>query len=93
MVGLGAPRNRFSDGHFSWIYIFTSYYFTPEFLYAFRVATGPLVKCGRADRVKRGPYLQTRSAFYPCAVVTNEVCFAVYKPVKPVGYIHVIHRY
>jgi len=44
---------------------------------------GTLVKCGCADhqRVKCEPYVQTMSAFYPRAMVTNEVHFPVYKPV------------
>jgi len=35
----------------------------------------------RHQWVKRGTYLRTRSAFYPLTMVTNEVCFPVYKPV------------
>ena len=45
---------------------------------------------GRAHRqqAKRGPYLRTMSAFYPCAVVTSEVRF----PDISLLTIHVINR-
>jgi len=46
-------------------------------------AIGKMRICGRVDRqrVKRGPKLRAWSAFHPHAMVTDEVCFPVYKPV------------
>jgi len=45
------------------------------------MANGKMHTCRRVDRqrVKCGPYLWTRSAFYPRAM-TTEIRFPVYKP-------------
>ena len=51
-------------------------------------AIGIMRTCG-CQWVKRRPYLQTRSAFYPRAVVTSEVLFQYISLLA----IHVIHRY